>query len=235
MGSLAIGAVQPVRRTGLRDEVYQSLLDMLIDNRLPEGTALRVESLANLLEVSHTPVREALVRLESTGLVQHSANRGYRVSELPGPEEFAQIMDARAVLEIAVARRAASRPDRSFVAALTELIDTQEAIARQLAEPGPIPASELVRSYLTVDHAFHDAIFRAAANPVLERLTRSLDAQSQRARQVFRLGISDAAETLAEHRAMIAAIEHGDPDEAEAASRAHLDRVLALALRNEAS
>lgn len=205
---------------------------MLVDNSLPEGTALRVEALARLLEVSPTPVREALVQLEATGLVRYTANRGYRVADLPSAEEVRQIIDARTVLEVAAARRAAERADQELRTALSGIVADQRAAAARLQEVGGLPSAELVREYLALDHAFHDLIFRECGNPFLHRLARSLDAQSQRARQSFRHGLDDAVEAAEEHATILAAIAAGDADEAEAASSAHLARVLAAALRD---
>lgn len=228
--SLPAGSVRAVRRSGLRGEVYHSILDMLIDNRLPEGAPLRVEALASLLEVSPTPVREALVQLESTGLVRHAANRGYRVAELPTAREMRQIVDARTVLEVAAARRSAEQNDRDFVQRLSDLVVAQRSAVEQLDEVGPLQPEELIREYLTLDHEFHNVIFRESGNPFLVRLAQTLDAQAQRARQSFRYGLDDAAEATEEHAVILEAIAAGDADAAESATRTHMNRMLESAL-----
>ncbi len=105
-------------------------------------------------------------------------------------------------------------------------------IAKKLASPDESSAGELVREYLALDHSFHDVIFRECGNPFLTRLSRSLDAQSQRARQSYLHGIDDADDAVAEHREILAAIQAGDGDAAERAASAHLRRVLETAQRS---
>lgn len=222
--------MRPVRRSGLRDEVYQTISEMLIENRLPPGAPLRVEALADTLDVSPTPVREALVQLEATGLVDYVANKGYSVAALPSADDMRRIMDARLVLELAAAERAAGREEREFTAELDELVGAQRAAAGRIAGDGSARDREAIREYLRLDHAFHDAIFRESGNPYLARLARSMDAQSQRARQSFLHGVDDASDATAEHERILMAIVAGDAAAAVAASRTHLERVLAKAL-----
>src|SRR5699024_5312060 len=198
------------RHLGLRGAVYDALLNMLIDNRLQEGAALRVEPLADMLEVSPTPVREALVQLESTGLVRHIANRGYRVAELPTADEMRQIVDARTVLEVAAARRSAAQKDRAFIHELSDIVYAQLTCVERLDDAGPSQPEALVREYLTLDHEFHYVIFRESKNPFLMRLAQTMDAQAQRARQSFRYGLDDADEAAGEHAVILRAIARGD-------------------------
>ncbi|MGF3057422.1 GntR family transcriptional regulator [Microbacterium sp. YY-01] len=221
---------RPVRRAGLRDEVYRSISAMLIENEFHAGMPLRVEALAQMLEVSHTPVREALVQLEATGLVDYVANKGYTVAPLPTEEEMRSIMDARLVLEVASARRAAAQNDREFTAELARLIDAQCAAAERMLNTGGEDHRSAVRDYLQVDRSFHEVIFRATKNPFLMRLAQTIDGQAQRSRQSFLHGVGDAQQAIDEHRVILSALEAGDPDAAEWAMQEHLQRVLAQAV-----
>lgn len=227
--AIARGSVRPVRRSGLRDEVYRTLLRMLIEGDIAEREPLRVDALARLLDVSPTPVREALVQLETTGLVEYVANRGYRAADALVAEEMRSIMDARLVLEVAAVRRAAARPDRRFVEAMEACIAGQRAAAERLS-PGGMADRDAVREYLDLDHDFHDALFRESGNPYLARLAQRMDAQSQRARQSFLHGVDDACEAITEHERILDAVRRGDADQAEAAVESHLRRVLDKAL-----
>lgn len=222
--------MRPVRRSGLRDEVYQTISEMLIENRLPPGSPLRVEALSEMLDVSPTPVREALVQLETTGLVDYIANKGYSVAPLPSGEDMRLIMDARLVLEVAAAERAADREDREFTRELEALVEEQRVAAGRITGNGSEADRAAIREYLRLDRAFHDAIFREADNPYLARLARSMDAQSQRARQSFLHGVDDASEAISEHERILNAIQDGDAQAAMSASRVHLERVLKKAL-----
>src|SRR5690349_12487666 len=94
------------------DDVHDQLLRLIIDGHLPADSPLSIDALAREFGVSSSPVREALTRLESTGLVQRLALRGYRVAAALTAEELADLIDARLLLEPAVAAAAAVRPVR---------------------------------------------------------------------------------------------------------------------------
>ena len=91
--------------------MYEELLASLVDGRHEPGDALSIDGVARELEVSPTPVREALARLESTGLVTRIAMRGYRVAPTLSTEELAELMDARLAIEPVTALRACRASD----------------------------------------------------------------------------------------------------------------------------
>jgi len=85
----------PVSRQVLADHVYEALLEWLMDGRLEPGAAVSIDGMARELDVSPTPVREALARLEHTGMVRRVALKGYRVAPVFTREDFAELMEAR--------------------------------------------------------------------------------------------------------------------------------------------
>lgn len=224
------GSPRSVRRAGLRESVYESILEMLVEGEIEEGAPLRVEALAQLLEVSPTPIREALVQLESTGLVTYVANKGYNVAPHLSPAEKVAMMDARLVLEVAAVRRAAELADPFVPTHLRALLEDQRDAGSRLGESDGEQQRDALREYLKIDHAFHDGILHGCGNRFIVHLASTLDAQAQRMRQSFLNGIPDAEEVLSEHSAIASAIAAGDPDAAEKAMRDHLDRVLRLSL-----
>lgn len=221
---------RPVRRSGLRESVYESILEMLVEGQIEQGAPLRVEALAQLLEVSPTPVREALVQLEATGLVKYVANKGYTAAPHLSADEKVAMMDARLVLEVAAVRRAAEGGDPSVPSHLRDVLEGQRAAASLLAESDGEQERDALREFLRLDHSFHDGILHGCGNHFLFRLAATLDAQAQRMRQSFLNGIPDAEDVLAEHSAIAEAIAEGDPEAAERAMRDHLGRVLSLSL-----
>jgi DNA-binding GntR family transcriptional regulator len=219
-----------VQRSGLRESVYESILEMLVENEFREGAPLRVEALAQLLEVSPTPVREALVQLEATGLVNYVSNKGYSVAPQLSAADMASMMDARLVLEVAAVRRAAELGDPALARHLRKLLDGQHKAAARVADSRGEKQKTALRDYLKLDHQFHDGILQGCGNKFLFRMAASLDAQAQRVRQSFLNGIPDAEEVLAEHYAVADAIAAQDADAAENAITQHLHRVLSLSL-----
>lgn len=221
---------RPVRRAGLRESVYESILEMLVEGEIEEDSPLRVEAIAQLLEVSPTPVREALVQLEATGLVRYVANKGYTVAPHLSASEKVAMMDARLVLEVAAVRRAAELGDPSVPRHLRELLEGQREATSRLGGSAGEQQKDALREYLKIDHSFHDGILHGCGNQFLFRLAATLDPQAQRMRQSFVNGIPDAEDVLKEHSAITEAIAKGNPDAAEQAMRHHLERVLRLSL-----
>ncbi len=104
------------KRQVLADHVYDELMESLVDGRLEAGAPLNIDALSRELEVSQTPIREALARLEATGLVHRLALKGYRVAPLFTPEDLAHLTDARLLIEPENAFLACQRMTDALVA-----------------------------------------------------------------------------------------------------------------------
>ncbi|MDQ1012841.1 DNA-binding GntR family transcriptional regulator [Streptomyces sp. V4I23] len=217
-----------VPRRALRDGVYDAILEKLLDGSAPPGSSLGIDPLARELEVSPTPVREALVQLEHTGLVTRTALKGYRVAPPLSPGQLAELMDMRCILETAAVERALPHAD--------DLVpELQAAHARHVlaahrvrklrgAEGRPADFADL-RDYFTADWEFHLTIIRAAGNRFLTQSVESLGAHVHRLRQTADHGTMDLEQAVGEHAAILAAFASGDPEQPVAAMRDHLEAV----------
>lgn len=194
-----------VSRQVLADHVYEALLVALMDGRLEAGTPVNIDGMARELNVSPTPVREALARLEATGMVRRMALRGYRVAPLFSPEELADLMDARLVIEPANAFMACKNTDPTLTAKLTEAIEDLKAAprGRSFAE---------FRSYWEADERFHRLIAESADNQFLLSAYNALGGQVQRFRFFGGLGVTDADLAIVEHTEILQAFQAGDAD-----------------------
>ena len=214
-----------IERRGLRDHVYDRVLYMLLGTNIAPGTRLSIDAIARDLDVSPTPVREALVQMERTGLVTRVANKGYRVAPPLADDRLEALFDARIVLECgAIALAAADSP--RLVPLLEGALDAQTAMTRAIrtaTNAGDIPL-ELLREYFTVDWRFHQLIFEATHNPFLIDMSDSIATRVHRMRQTVQTGVSDADDAVLEHRAVLDAVAHG-PDAAAAAMRSHIEKV----------
>jgi DNA-binding GntR family transcriptional regulator len=204
-------SLPPLKRSTLGDDVYQSLRAAVLEYTLSPGDRMNIDALARELDVSPTPVREALARLESEGLVRKRPLAGYTVSPLLTRGEFADMFDMRLLLECAAARWAAERA-------------TDEQRARLVADAGrtiPPSGDQSWRSaFTTLDAHLHDLVARAAASPLLADSIARLHAHLHLHRRYF--PYEQTAVSGAEHQRIAAAIAGRDPDRAEAAMRAHL-------------
>ncbi|MEU4419871.1 GntR family transcriptional regulator [Actinoplanes sp. NPDC024001] len=204
-----------MRRSVLSDGVHESLKALILEHRLAPEARLNIEALARDLRVSPTPVREALARLESEGLVRKRPLAGYTVSPLLTRDEFNDMFDMRIVLEGASARWAAIRA----TAGLRATINIEATISYEAAAPDSEgPRSHA--SFTALDARFHDRLAQAAGNPLLRDAITRLHAHLHIHRLYF--PYAETASTTDEHRQIAAAVQAADPDRAEAAMHAHL-------------
>lgn len=226
-----VGARRALTRKALRDDVYDALLEMLLDNEWAPGESLSIDGLARELGVSPTPVREALVHLEHTGLVTRAALKGYRVAPPLSPEQMAELMDARIVVELAAVRAVSGRVE-TLVPRLREAQAAHEAAARAMAEADVAPesmSSDVLRAYVKADWGFHAAIMDATGNRYLRQMLDALGVYVHRLRQYGGHGVSDAEAAVREHGLILAALSGEGPEEAVTAMRDHLEAVKARA------
>lgn len=210
-------------RVALSDEVYEIMLEKLVDGTVAADSVLNIDALARELGVSGTPVREALARLESTGLVQRAAHRGYRVAPVFSGDELAKLMDARFVLEPVMTELMTPRCTPELLDTLSRSIDDLRTAPRGATFAG-------FAAYWRADEAFHQCITQNCGNEFLVRAYQALGGQIQRFRLFEGLGVTDAESAVAEHTAVLTAIGDDDPAAARDAMAAHIAGVRERAL-----
>lgn len=207
--------ISPVRRSTLGEDVYEAIKTLVMEHTLTPGDRVNIDALARELEVSQTPIREALARLESDGLVRKRALVGYTVSPLLTEQELIAMFDLRLLLEGASARWAAERADD----ATRDAIVAESKLAAPLDGPNPDDRGSYA-AFTALDARFHDLVASAADNPLLRESITRLHAHLHLHRLYFPYAQSGA--TGDEHRRISAAIRAADPDAAEKAMHAHL-------------
>jgi DNA-binding GntR family transcriptional regulator len=214
-----------LERIGLRDRVYDLVLDMLMSSDIEPGSRLSIDTIARDLRVSPTPVREALVQLERTGLVTREANKGYRVAPPISDGQLEALFDTRLVLEGGATALAAARDD-SIVPLLTQALDDHRSVAKRVHDAMASDALDvaLLREYFEVDWKFHHLIFEGTHNPFLIDMSEAISTRVHRMRQTVTSRVSDADFAVEEHQAILDAFAEG-PDAAANAMRDHIERV----------
>ncbi len=187
---------------------YETLLREILRGELMPGEGLTELSLAERLQVSRTPIREALTRLEQDGMLKRTS-RGMVVRER-SPEEILDIYEVRILLEADAARSAAERR-------LSLDVLTLKRIAGELEDMGTGDPTAMAEANRT----FHRAVWRAAHNePILDLLQR-LDMHLARYPTTTLVHPGRWETSLNEHRLLIAAIESRDGEKAAQASTQH--------------
>lgn len=208
----------------LPDDVYDALLDMLTWGTLEPDSALAIDRMARSLDVSPTPVREALARLEHTGLVTRTARRGYRVAPPLTAEQMAELADARLVLEIGALERAMN-PGTGLVEDLSKALDRHIRSTDQLLSADPESTHDALKNYFIQDWEFHQVILDHCGNRYITRCVDGLHFSVHRMRQTVGIGSTDAPIAVTEHRAVLDAVKTGDKDVACNALTNHLTNV----------
>ncbi|GAA2532820.1 FCD domain-containing protein [Streptomyces levis] len=190
----------------LADRMHDVLLTQLMDGTRKPGEPLNIGALSRELEVSQTPLREALARLEHSGLVQREALRGYFVAPAFTRREMTKLAAARELIEPAIAAESALRRTPEFLA---ELAVTIEELARS-GEQADSDA-DAFRLYWTSDARFHSLIAAQADNMFLEGAFHALSGHVQRFRLFMKAGHAYAGQAAAEHQRILDALASGDP------------------------
>ena len=221
-----LGATALIERKGLRDRVYDLVLDMLVGQTMEPGTRLSIDAIARDLKVSPTPVREALVQLERTGLVTREPLKGYRVAPQITDGQLESLFDTRMVLEGGAAALAA-RNAASLVPLLESALDEHRTVTdlvRAAAADGSLTVA-LLREYFSVDWNFHHLVFEGTDNPFLIDMSEAISTRVHRMRQTVQSGVTDAEDAVTEHTRILDAFRSGEPDAAAAAMRDHIEKV----------
>ena len=201
----------------LGEAVYRALREALRSGVYRPGDRLREEEVANRLNVSRTPVREAFGRLVSKGLVVPGQGRGLIVRRLD-QAEVVELYAMREILEAAAARLAARHASEPEIEALRDIEKDFEAAS---------DAAEMAR----LNRIFHESIFAASRNRYLDSALQELqDAIALLGSTTFTVD-GRPSPAAAEHRALIEAMAARDGDKADALARAHIHEALRARLK----
>ena len=194
----------------LQDIVFVRLRDQIFNGELKPGDRLNTSRLARSLGVSRMPVREALTRLASVGLVENIPHRGAFVKKL-SIEEVIETYYIRAALEGVAARLAARNLQPAQAQQLLDICgETERAV-----ETGDD------KRFLELNFQFHSIIYAAARSPQLEELIRQFYLSSEPYRELGLDLPGRFAELREEHCNIAHALAQGDPDAAEHHVREH--------------
>ncbi|MCX5555698.1 GntR family transcriptional regulator [Streptomyces sp. NBC_00038] len=218
----ATEAVPPPRvlpqRQVLADSVYEAIKAMVMDHKIKPGARVGIEALARYLEVSPTPVREALARLEADGLVTKRSLAGYRTTDLLTVEGIEELFEMRLLLEPHAAALAAERAGEAQ-------LDRMEALLEEMrGEPEEGGSYAVYGRFAALDQQFHDALAAASGRGLLADAVERLHAHLH----IFRVSAIAGAgpATVAEHDRILRAVLRRNADRAAQTMREHLQSSL---------
>jgi len=207
---------RPIARLSLRQQVHDSLFQMLLEGRWPEDARLNDSAIAAELAVSRTPVREALIQLETEGLLSSDPHRGFFVPSLRAEE-------AREIYPILW-----SLEQLALFLAAGSALSLRKTLDRLNSQPF---AKSDSAAALQHDRAWHAALVEASENARLIRLATRVEAVSRRYASLLPSAAGAFDRRFREHAQIAEALATEQPARAFALLKMHwraeLDEVLA--------
>ncbi len=208
------------------DVAHEEIRRRIVALELQPGAPIDERQLIDQLEIGRTPVREAIQRLIHEGMITHTPRRGSWVSPLSFTE-LQNIIEARRMVELESARRAAERASDEWL----------EFVRREIETTGPDIRDGDASKSVQMDQFFHTEITRATGNRCLVRMAELLQHELMRYWFVSALKVGELSIVVWHHLTILDAIATRDPDQAEQAMDEHItlfrERLSALVSGNQ--
>lgn len=201
-------------------DAYEYIKNAIIEGEYEQGKRLREEYLAKELNLSRTPVREALNRLIAEGLITR-LNRGVSVREF-SPEDIRQIYDLRALLEGYAASQAALHRSDQQLLTLDQLNESYEKMILELNHL-PIQKKD-IKVIVCLNQQFHKAIFQASKNDYIQFLITNVFVIPLVFRSFYWYDRTEIIQSVDFHKRIYEAIRSKDSERAKSAMLEHIYR-----------
>jgi len=207
-----VKGLRPIEPISLGRRTVERIKAAIIEGTLVPGSSLSDRELAEQLGVSRTPVRDALHRLESSGLVVARGRSGWSVSSFT-ERDIRELFQLRRLFEPFALKELSEQPELATIEELAGLFNEYRK---------PIPAS-LYPGYFATDHAFHKRLIACSKNRRLQEMYSVIEDQIDRGRYFLSTAVEGRAdETLDEHRSIVRYIVALDFPGAQAELISHL-------------
>ena len=203
----------PVYRKPIGQHVFERLKTAIMEGKIPHGTQLIENRIAEEMQISRTPVREALHKLEREGYITKHAKRSFTVTRLTRAD-VEETFGIRSVLESYAARLAAIKHQKDELEPLVQKIDEYQ----KCCENGNI--DDLTR----INTEFHDILYSLSRSPKLVKMINDLRDQICQFRQIILRQETLAKASNEDHRLMLEYIRKKDADGVEKIVREHILR-----------
>lgn len=209
---------EPEREVSLVHQGHQTLRKRIIRGEYPPGMRLKIEALQQSLQLSSSPLREALNRLVAEGLVEADEGRGFRAARV-SIAELTELIDMRVLLEGEALRRSVIHGDDEWEARVVGAAHKLRLVETRSDGEDAVPAD--ADEWSDRHRQFHLALLSGAGYPRLIRLCESLFDQGERYRRIARLS-SQPRKKSPEHRKLEEAALSRQADKAVELLSAHI-------------
>lgn len=205
---MSIENLKDIKRKPLNTIVYENLKNAIISGEIEPGTQLKENEIAQQLNVSSTPVREAFSRLASAGLIKIIPYRGAVVQSF-SDKEMEEVYACREALEVLVVQLAIHNIDDEGIRILQELVDQSSNTA---------DATE----FFEINTNIHNTLLNYANNQMLEKLLSQISEMILHDRNISSYSLHRKQQIYREHNDIVEAIKEKDIVRAETAIRTHI-------------
>lgn len=203
-------------RVRLADKVYDQIMHAIHVGTISPNDRIIQEKLAEEFEISRTPIREALFRMEQEGVLR-VAKRGGFVIRMPEAGEISELYDARASIECYAARLLAEAGTPETFTKLRALIEKEESLK-----------DGTVLAYFTANRAIHRAIVEACGNRFILDFFDTIWSRGSSLTLFATISTESLADSFGDHMALLEVIERGDSSQATEAMLEHIRNGLDL-------
>lgn len=206
------------QRKTLGDQIYETIREQIVSFKLPPGTMIYENELAETMKVSRTPIREAIRLLVSEQLLEVLPQRGTRIA-LISERKVSEARFIREQLELGAFRLAAAKwgeRDRSVESASFEALLAQQRAAAEAKD---------IALFMQLDEAFHRAVMEIAGNETLLQMIYYMRAHLNRARYLAIDQFGHMDRVIEEHRQLFEAVRGGDEQRATELLTQHIRKL----------
>jgi DNA-binding GntR family transcriptional regulator len=197
------GILRAPKKVSLVDLAYDAIVEAIIDRKFQPGSQLSIDWLASELQMSNTPIREALARIAALRLVVQNNNRGFTVSPLLTEAEFHHLFEVRHLLEIHALSAADLKNNQDIIDELDKLVARMPYV-----EEGPLYRD--FREFIRIDHLFHHTLISMSDNTFLRKSWDDLHFHLHVGRLYAGAGIIDFNFGVREHQGILNMLHTGD-------------------------
>ena len=194
----------------LSEKAYRLIKEKVVTLELPPSAVIDEHVMMQQLGLGRTPIREALQRLDSEGLVNIVPRRGTFVNDI-SVTDLQKIFELRIVLEGFCARMAAERISTEQIARMEEVLQELDNL-----EDGDH------QTLMSIDRRFHRLLYTAADNEFMTDILDRLYDLSLRLWYLVLARLREVRHSIEQHGDVLSALEQGDPDKAEAVIQKHI-------------
>ncbi|HLH85845.1 MAG TPA: GntR family transcriptional regulator [Thermoplasmataceae archaeon] len=208
--------------SSLTESAYKYIFESIMNGNFRAGQSISPDNIVKTLNISKTPVREALLQLEAEGLISRNG-RFYNVIFL-SEKEVLELYEVRMILEAEAAALACDRITDAELSVLWNVLDMIKAAVNE-KNPDPIKLADL-------NGKFHSLIAAACKNSYIVEYTSNIRLKLKIVRTTLFTSYDRRQDEVAEHEAILKAIERRDPDLAKGRVKSHMQKLMSYLKNN---